>query len=748
MPSKQLDELVSLAARLALGIWLVATAGRQGLGAEVSFRNEVMAVLSKAGCNLGVCHGNQNGKAGFKLSLRGQDPSLDWQSLTHDQFGRRTNRLDPQRSLILEKATVHVAHEGGQRFSTDSLEYGILLEWIAGGLKRDPPETPKLTRIEAAPCESILVDPADSVQLSVKAVFSDGSARDVTRLAVYEPANKLASVDQNGVVRRDGMGETTILVRFLDRQVPVRFAFVPERPEFIIRDSPENNYIDHHVFAKLRMLRINASELCDDVVFLRRAYLDLLGILPTASEARAFRTDRSADKRPRLVDALLERPEFADFWALKWSDLLRNEEKTLDRKGVQSFHQWIRSSIAASQPVDLFVHDLVAARGSTYSSPAANYYRANRDPVSRAEATAQLFLGLRLQCAKCHNHPFDRWTQDDYYSWASLFARVDYKILENNRRDKNDLHEFDGEQVVWMSRSGELENPRTQESAVPRFLGDHAMPLAPDDDRLEALADWIVSEHNPYFARSQINRIWYHLLGRGVVDPIDDFRATNPPSNPALLDTLAADFASHQFDLRHMLRTIMASRTYQLSAETNATNEEDEANFSHGLVRPLSAEQLLDSLNQVTGVSTRFRGYPQGLRASQLPGVISIRARGEAITAGEQFLTQFGKPPRLLTCECERSGDTTLRQAFQLIGGATINEALHEPDNRLGRLLTAGKSDAELVDELFWTALSRPPGEPELAGAKQYMAEAKDRRAALEDLVWGLLNAKEFLLRQ
>jgi hypothetical protein len=444
---------------------------------------------------------------------------------------------------------------------------------------------------------------------------------------------------------------------------------------------------------------------------------------------------------------LLERPEFADFWALKWSDLLRNEEKTLDRKGVQALHHWLRQSIANGKPLNRMAQELVAARGSTYLNPPANFYRALRDPSIAAETVAQVFLGVRMRCASCHNHPFDRWTQNDYYSLAGFFARVRYKVLENNRRDRLDDHEFDGEQVVWLAREGEVTNPRTGATAPPRFLGT-AKPIERDNDRLEALADWIADPHNPFFARVQANRIWYHLMGRGIVDPIDDFRSTNPPANEPLLDALTSELVDHHFDLRHLVRTIMRSRTYQLSAEPNDTNRDDEANFSHALVRPLQAEQLLDCLAQVTGVPVKFNGYPLGLRAGQLPGVRPFRARDRRPTEGEQFLQVFGKPERLLACECERSGETTLSQAFQLISGPLINELLAQDDNRIGRLLAAGKTNHEIVTELYLAALSRLPTDDELQQTVGYVDQQPDCRAALEDITWGLLNAKEFLLRR
>jgi hypothetical protein len=724
---------------------------------EVSFRNDVMAVLSKAGCNAGACHGNANGKGGLKLSLRGEDAEFDFKALTRDMFGRRVNHEDPDQSLLLLKATTQIAHEGGQRFKQDTDEYRILRGWIGEGSRQDAPGTPKLERLEVTPPESILVEPATELQVRARAFFSDGAVRDVAKMAVYEAADGLVQISHDGLVRRERDGETTVLVRYLQAQMPVRLAFVPARPGFAWEKPQPNNYIDEHIFAKLRTLRTNPSELCTDTEFIRRASLDLLGILPTAAEAKAFIADERRDKRLQLIDRWLERPEFADFWALKWADLLRAEERLLDRKGIETFYRWIRQGIATNKPLDQFVHELVAARGSTYQNPPANFYRAIRDPIARAEAVSQVFLGTRLNCAQCHNHPFDRWTQDDYYDWSSLFARVNYKVLENRRRDSNDSHEFKGEQIVFIANTGDVKNPRTGKPANGRFLGEpasgtgHESRIAGPDrsqDELEALADWITSPQNPFFARSQVNRIWFHLMGRGIVDPIDDFRPTNPASHPALLDALADDFVKRGFDLRHLIRLIMNSRTYQLSAQPNDTNRDDDLNFSRAYVRRLTAEQLLDCQSQVTGVPAKFNGYPPGMRAAQLPGALAERKRDQKKTEVDFFLEVFGKPPRLLTCECERSAETTMGQAFQMISGPAINELLKEPDNRLARLLASGKSTGEAIDELYWTALTRSPTEAELIKASSLIEGAKDKRPALEDLTWALLNAKEFLLRK
>ena len=714
---------------------------------EVSFRNDVMPLISKAGCNAGGCHGNKTGKGGFKLSLWGEDPAADFDTLTRDFAARRTNPVEPAQSLILLKPTTQLPHEGGVRFRPDSLEYKTIHAWIARGTPDDSEGTPRLVRLEVEPARRVLTEPEREVRIQAWGHFSDGSRRDVSRLAVYEQSNILATVSEDGLVRGDKTGETTIIVRYQHCQEPVRLAFVPARPGFVWKAQESKNLIDDHVFAKLRTMRMNPSEPCTDGEFLRRAFLDLLGVLPTPDETRAFLADRDSQKRARLVDALLERPEFAEFWALKWADLFRLEERTLDRKGVQAFHRWIRQSIAENKPVDAFAREIVAARGSTYDNPPANYYRANRDAITRGEATAQVFLGTRLQCAQCHNHPFDRWTQSDYYNWAAVFGGIDYKIIENRRRDNNDKHEFAGEQIVFVSDKVNVKDARTGKPAKPRYLGA-ASPSAGTESatsRLDDLASWMTSPENPLFARAQVNRIWSHLMGRGIVDPIDDFRATNPPTHPELLDALAADFVEHDFDMRRVIRLVMGSTTYALSSEPNETNADDAANYSHNIPRRLSAEQLLDAQHQFMTVPTEFLGYPAGMRAGQVPGIAPGRRR---TSSAETFLAVFGKPPRLLACDCERSTDATMPQAFQMVSGPLVTRLLSHPDNRLSRLLKSDASPAAVVEELYLASLSRLPSSAESEQLTKRITAAADRRRALEDVAWALVNSKEFILRK
>lgn len=740
---------------LALFVLTVITA-RDAVAAEISFRNDVMAALSKAGCNLGTCHGNARGKGGFQISLRGQDPTRDYLVLTRDWVARRTNPSDPDHSLLLLKPTMQIAHEGGRRFNVDSAEYRVLREWIASGTPDDPADQPRLSELKVSPREAYLLPAKESgwsLQLKAEAVFSDGSTRDVTTKAVYEISAPIADLSPSGLVRGLQAGETTVLVRYLQQQIPVRFAFLHERNNFAWSSPAAANVVDERVYAKLQRLRINPSGPCDDATFIRRLYQDLLGILPTAEEARQFVADSSPRKRAAAIDQVLERPEFADWWALKWADLLRIEEKTLDRKGVENFHGWLRQAFAANKPLDQLVREIIAARGSTYEVPPANFYRALRDPFERSEAAGQLFLGARLQCAKCHNHPFDRWTQDDYYSWGSVFSRVDYKILENNRRDTNDKHEFDGEQIVFLSRKGEAKDPRTDNTRDPKFLGATSQ-IGSKADPLIALSEWMTSPDNERFVQMLANRTWQQVTGRGIVEPVDDFRATNPPSNPELMQTLCEELkgtgsASHTaFDLRHLLRLILNSNTYQSSTDPNDTNRDDETNFSHALVRRHSAEQLLDATSQVLDVPLKFNGFPAGPRAAQLPAVHLARRREGSLTSADQFLTVFGKPQRLQSCDCERSDETTLAQTFQLVSGSLVNQMLAERGNRIDSLTKSDRDLTDVITDLYWVALTRSPTSEELQQTRQYIESAKSRRAALEDITWGLLNSHEFLLRR
>tara|TARA_Y100000588_G_scaffold394607_1_gene515988 strand:+ start:1795 stop:4005 length:2211 start_codon:yes stop_codon:yes gene_type:complete len=730
----------------AIFILLLGAMALPAAPAVPSFRNDVMAVLAKAGCNAGTCHGNANGKGGFKLSLRGEDLATDFLTLTRGQFGRRVDAIEPDHSLLLRKATGTVAHKGGQRFKPGSRDFQILRDWIATGMLNDTAIAPAVVRLQVQATRRIVRAPGKEIAITVRAFFANNTSRDVTAMAVYEPSNQNVEVNAGGIVRRKEFGESTVLVRFLEKQVPVPVAFIPARADFKWSQPTEMNYIDRHVFTKLQSMRLNPSGLCDDNAFIRRAYLDLLGFIPRGETVQAFVADSSRGKRQRLVEQLMKRPEFAEFWALKWSDLLRNEEKQLDRKGVHVFYQWLRRSFAENKPLNVMAREIIASRGSTYKNPPANFYRAHRTPVIRAENTAQVFLGVRLKCAQCHNHPFDRWTQDDYYDWTALFAGVDYKVLSNNRADRLDQHEFKGEQIVFLKPDETITNARTGKPAVHRLLGQGGAIASAD--KLGALADWVAAPDNPFFARVQANRIWYQLMGRGLVNPIDDFRPTNPASHPALLQALSEDFRKNEFDVRHLIRTIMASRAYQLSHEISGDNGDDTENYARAVPRRLEAEQLLDSLSAATGVWPKYANHPLGTRAGQLAGgYVPRRRKGEPPTDADHFLGMFGKPERLIACDCERSDDITLRQSFRTWCGPTMNNLIMDKNNYLKPLLASKQTDNQRVDTLFWRAIARPPNRKELAQIDKHFATAPEHRQAWEDLLWSLLNTKEFLFR-
>ena len=726
---------------LTLAAVLLSTAA--AFGADSHFEREVMAVLSQAGCNMGACHGNLNGKGGLKLSLRGEDAKFDLAVLTRKSTHRYVDRFSPDDSLLLQKASGRIAHGGGQRFAPDSQSYQILRDWIAAGAASSGKSLPKLTKLEVTPQTAFVKEDGPPVQIQAIAHFANGEQRNVTQLCTFELSNLLAEVSTQGVVQRRGLGETTVLVRFLSQQHAVRMAFIPKREKFVWKAPAPRTMVDEHVFNKLQKLTIQPADVCDDATFCRRVYLDLTGSLPTRVSAAEFIADTTPDKRERLVDALLTHPAFADFWALKWGDILRSEEKVLDPKGVDAFHGWIRDSIALGRRMDAFVRDLVATEGSTYAQPASNFYRVNREPTVRGETAARLFLGIRLQCAKCHSHPFDRWTMDDYYAWSALFARVDYKLVDNKRGDKLDLNEYNGEQIIVFKTNGEVTDPRSSVAVKPKFLGTPFDP-ATNTDRLSSLASWLTSPENPYFAKAQGNFVWYHLLGRGLVEPIDDVRSTNPAANPAALEFIAAEFVRQEFDLQSLVRLIANSQVYQLAAATNETNRDDNENFSRAYLRRLTAEQLVDAQALVLGNQPTFSCYRKGTRAVQLRGV----QRGNDPQAdGDRLLRSFGKNQRLLACECERSNDTTLKQAFVMLSSDTLENRLQSKESRPQQWADSSRTNAEIIQELYWTALGRPATSAEGSTAEAWLSAGSDRASAVFDLTWAVLNSKEFLFR-
>lgn len=706
-----------------------------------SFRHDVMPLFSKMGCNAGACHGSGNGKGNLKLSLRGENPAADFAELTQNRKSKRLNVDDPDASFLLRKPAKLVEHEGGQRFAPDSEEYRLVRSWIAAGAA-DAPETPALTGLTVSPAEAAVEGTA--VTLRATASFSNGATRDVTRWAVMEPSNLLAKVNRDGAVTAERAGETTVIVRFEHLQTPVPLAFLPARPDFQWSAPEPANFIDQHVWAKLQKVRVLPSAVCDDVTFLRRVCFDLAGRAPARAEAEAFVNDSAPDKRARLVDTLLASDDYAAWWAVKWADLLRLEERVLDETGTHEFHRWLRESLAQDKPMDEFSREILTALGSTYQNPPANYYRAIREATLRAETTAQIFLGTRLACAKCHDHPFERWTQDDYYRFSAVFDGMDYMVLQNRRKDENDKLEFVGEQVIHLDGKRVLKDQRTKQEPAPGLIGDGAPSLSTGPERFQEMAAWMTSPQHPLFAKVHVNRAWAHLMGRGLVDPVDDFRLTNPASIPALLDALAAQFIQDGMKLKPLLRFICTSRTYQLSSEPNATNAGDEINFARAYVRRLPAEPLLDALHAALDVEFETAG---AARAVEIPGARFI-TKSRKSSPAELFLKEFGKPPRATACECERSNASSLSQVFTLTSGPGVDKLLRKKENRLGELIHSGKSPADVLTDLYWHILSRPPSEAERARLVPEIEHAANARAALEDITWSLVNSKEFLLRR
>jgi hypothetical protein len=702
----------------------------------ISFRTEMVAALNVAGCNMGACHGTPSGKNGFRLSLRGYDPDADHLFLTREILGRRANALAPDQSLILRKAMGDVPHEGGIRFAPGSPVHAVMRTWLAEGMVDDGPTAPKVVRLEVLPGSVVRQTPDRTQQLAVLATLSDGQMRDVTllsNLSVSDPA--IAEVSPEGRVTFKQPGEVAVLVRYLETMSTVMLTYLEPKVNFTWSAPPEVNFVDRHVFAKLKQMDINPSPVCDDHVFIRRVHLDLCGVLPTADEVRRFLADPDPAKRSRLIQTLLARPEYADFWTLKFADVLRNSRKSLRLDGIHKFQSWLRDHLQRNTPFDVLTRELLTAQGSSHLNPAASYYRIAKDPESLAETTAQLFFGFRMQCAKCHNHPFERWTQDDYFRLAAFFARV--RLAPDRQHDGPAGNEPPPTAVVVLDRRGEVTHPRTQQVASPRFLDGQTPALTDADDRRAALAAWMTRPDNPFFAKAIVNRVWFHLFGKGIVDPVDDFRDSNPPSNGPLLDALAADFVGHGFDLKHLIRTIAESRVYQLSARANDSNQADTKYFSRCYPKLLAAEPLLDAVCQATECMEKYPGLPAGTRATQLPDN----------EFNHLFLKTFGQPAREIACECERESDSSLGQALQLINGPTIHGKLRDANNRIGRLLAAKASPEAMLEELYLATLSRPPSPDEAKLMLAHVRQASDARRAWEDVHWTLINAKEFLFR-
>jgi hypothetical protein len=724
--------VVSLAAVLAAGEREPAAPNTV---APVSFRNHVVPVLTKMGCNSGACHGAAAGKNGFSLTLRGYDPAADYDAITRQAGGRRINKLEPAKSLLLLKPTEVVPHMGGKKFDPGSPAYDVLSRWVASGTPAPSETEARFVSLDVTPGDATL-SPGAVTPIAVRARFSDGVTEDVTAWSRFASADEtVAQVDDRGRVTIRGPGETAISVSFLTgvAMTRVRSPFPTPIPDAVFADAARHNRIDDLVIDKLRQMQIPPSGLAGDAVFIRRAYLDAAGILPTRAEVETFVADTAPDKRARLVDALLLRPEFVDYWTYKWSDLLLVSSRSLSRNNVRAFYGWIHDNVEANTPWNRFVYQLTTASGRTDENGAASYFLIHRNPIEIAENYTQAFLGITLTCARCHNHPMEKWTQTDYYGFANLFARVAMKE-DGGASAKGDTA------TIVSTTEGDILHPRLGVAMAPRPLDGVPMASHARQDRRAYVAAWLTSPANTQFARTVVNRVWANYLGRGLVHPYDDLRYSNPASNEPLLEALSADFVANGYDLRALMRTIMLSAAYQRSAEIRPGNEKDDRFYSRYLTRRLPAEVILDAFSQVTGVPEDFGGYPRGTRAMQLRDT----------RVDSYFLSVFGRPERVLTSSAERMQDPTLPQALHTINGETLNNKLMSDTGVIATMVTEGRSNEDVLTELYWSALSRPPTERERSGILARLGEGQTsdpaaRRRSLEDLTWALLTSTEFL---
>ena len=691
----------------------------------ISFKLDVMPVFMKAGCNMGSCHGAARGKDGFRLSLFGFDPDGDYHRLTREIGGRRVNLARPEASLAVEKAAGKVPHTGGKRFDEGSELHQTLVRWIEKGAPADAGEVPQVLSVELYPENAVLDGAGAKQQLTVRAKYSDGTDRDVTSLAYFMTSNDTsAAVSQTGEVEAGERGEAFVMARFETHTVGSHFIVLPKGLDFEWPSVPQNNYIDELVDAKLQKLRIVPSGVCTDEEFLRRTTLDIVGTVPTHEEYLRFTADADPQKREKLVDELLQRKEFVEVWVMKWAELLqiRTIPNRVTYKPMLRYYNWLQEKIASNTPMDQLVKELLASKGGTFANAATNYYQAETDTLKVAENVAQVFMGMRIQCSQCHNHPFDRWTMDDYYSFAAFFAQIGRKGSEDPR-----------EQIIFNSGGGEVTHPIGGRVMPPKYLGG-AVPDLAGRDRRDVLVEWLASKDNPYFATNLANIVWDHFLGRGIIDEVDDVRVSNPPSNPELLEELGRRFTEYNYDFRRLVRDICTSRTYQLSTATNETNAGDERNFAHATLRRLRAEVLLDCISQITDTENKFRGLPVGARAVQI-------ADGNTST---YFLTTFGRAKRDTPCSCEVKMEPNLSQALHLINGDTVNQKIQQGklvETRLGE----GKTPQEIIEELYIRSLSRRPTDKEMAGLSELLGSGQDQKQVLEDIFWALLNSREFL---
>ena len=706
-----------------------------------SFRHHVEPTLTRTGCNSGACHGALAGKGGFKLSLRGYDPDADHFALTRQAQARRVDAQRPEESLFLKKPTRALPHGGGTRFDDGSEHYKLLRDWIAAGAAGPKSNDPTLDRVEVYP-KAALLKPKQTLSVVVRAAYSDGTVADVTRLAKFlSSEEQVAGVDEDGKVTVMGPGEAGVAVLFGTRvaTLTVTSPYPHAVAESTYAKAARRSFIDELVLAKLQLLRLEPSPDCTDAEFVRRVYLDACGILPTPEEVASFLADRSPDRRAKLIDKLLERPEYVDYWAHRWSDLLLVSSRKLPSPAMWAFYRTVRRGVADNQPWDRFAREVLTASGSNLTHGGGSYYVLHKDVNDLVESTAVTFLGTSITCARCHNHPLEKWTQDQYWALANLFGRVG---LKDSSRP--------GEVIVHSLPGGDALHPRTGVPMPPTPLDGNPLPLDSPTDRREYFADWLTRPDNPFFARAIVNRVWKALMGRGLVEAEDDLRETNPPTNPELLDALTKDFVDHKYNMKHLVRTILTSATYQRSAQPLPANAADDRFYSRYLVRRLPAEVILDAYSDVTGVVTAFNqvslgptggiagaSYPMGTRAVQLPDSQLV----------SPFLDAFGRAEREQTCACEKSVDASVGQALHLNNGKTLNDKLRDPKSRLSKWLAENATDAEIVDRVFRLGLSRPPTVDETKRFLAVLSEAgpQGRREALEDVFWAVLTGKEFL---
>jgi hypothetical protein len=692
---------------------------------SISFKHDVMPVFTKAGCNTGSCHGTSRGKDGFHLSLFGFDPEGDYYRLTREQIGRRINPAIPVESLIVQKGLGAVQHTGGVRFTTNSGMYHTLVSWLRDGATIDATNASKLTGIEIFPKSAVMEGSNATQRFIVRAYYTDGAARDVTPLAVFISNNDVsAKVAEDGTATAGQRGEAFIQARYGEFNVGAQLIVVPKNLPYRWPDLPAGNYIDQAVYAKLKKLRLTPSEVCDDTTFLRRSFLDITGRLPKPGEIQPFLTNPAPDKRDKLVSELLSRKESTELWVMKWAELLeiRSRDNIVYPKAALVYFEWLRDQMLAGMPLDRIVQGLLTASGSTLRDPAANYYQMEPDSQKLAENTAQVFMGMRIQCAQCHNHPFDRWTMNDYYGFTAFFAQVGRKPGDDPR-----------ETVIFDRKDGQVNHPVTGEVVRPKFLGGD-VPEIKDETRRQALARWLTSPQNPYFARNVANIVWAHFMGRGIIEPVDDVRISNPPSNPELLDALAAKLVEYDYDFKKLARDVCASRTYQLSTRANDNNAGDERNFARASIRRMRAEVLLDCISEVTETQDKFPGLPRGARAVEIP---------DGNTA-DYFLTTFGRASRTTVCSCEVKADPNLSQALHLLNGSTIQDKIRQ-GGVVKSLLKRGDSPDQVISELYLRCLCREPTTDESTELKEFFREDAAPEAVLDDLFWSLLNAKEFV---